>query len=375
MSLGIYLHIPFCDQICLYCDFAKEVANDDKKERYLDALIQEMTTYRETGQDATTLYIGGGTPSALSLEQLQRLLQAVRELFPGPFEEFTIEVNPNHMSLAMAQLFQTHGVNRVSLGAQTFHEAQLKFLRRTHEVQDVFHAVDCLRKVGIHNISIDCMFALPNQTEEALMYDLQQLCALNVPHISYYGLILEEKTALYQWVEQRRVEMPDDAVQAHYYERVISTLKDAGYEHYEISNFALKGQYSRHNLIYWRNQPYLGCGAGAHGRLGYERYANERSVKKYIEAVARQQTGLAYRYPFKELEDTFLMGLRLHEGVFVPTLEEKHDFKLWERYPDLDLLFKRKWVTYEAGWLKLTEAGRYFGNDVFELFYGGDDSA
>lgn len=375
MSLGIYLHIPFCDRICLYCDFAKEVAHSDKKDRYLDALIQEMTFYKDSAKNATTLYIGGGTPTALSLSQLERLFKAVQTIFPGPFEEFTLEGNPNHITREMAELLALHGVNRVSLGAQTFNETQLKFLRRTHQVNDVYHAVDCLRAVGIENISIDCLFGLPNQSEEELRFDLEQLCALKVPHISYYGLILEEKTALYQWVEQRRVEMPDDAVQARHYERVITTLKAAGYEHYEISNFALEGRYSHHNLIYWRNLPYLGCGAGAHGRLENQRYANERSVKKYIEAVHLQKTGLAYRYPFKALEDTFLMGLRLHEGVYVPPLENTHGFNLLKRYPELDLLLKREWVTYRDGWLRLTEVGRYFGNEVFELFYGGDDDA
>lgn len=375
MRLGVYVHVPFCDRICVYCDFAKEVANDTKKAQYLDALEEEMAYYQDFFKHARTLYVGGGTPTALPYPLLERLLQHLSSRLPmDALEEFTIEANPNDVTQEIAQLFKRYGVNRVSLGVQTFANHHLNFLNRTHQAQDVKLAVQILRDAGINNLNLDMMFALPNQTLTELKDDLEQLTQFDVNHVSYYSLILEEKTPLYLKVAQGEVLMPDEQEEGLYFQTVIETLKAAGYEHYEISNFAKPSAQSKHNRIYWENHPYVGLGPSAHGRLGNTRYGNVRSIKKYITSVQSVGHAQAEQYAFNDVEDTLLMGLRLREGVHVQTLEARIGGSLYERYPKLTTFVEQGLLKEENGHLSFTDQGLFLGNVVFSEFIGdGDD--
>lgn len=374
MRLGVYVHVPFCDRICVYCDFAKEVANDSKKAQYLEALISETAHYKLFFKHAKTLYIGGGTPTALPDHMLEHLLRHLSEnIAVNTLEEFTIEANPNDITQELASLFKQYGVNRVSLGVQTFSHHHLRFLNRTHRAEDVKQAIKILRDSGITNLNLDMMFALPDQTLEELRHDLHQLIDFEVPHISYYSLILEEKTPLYLKVAKGEVTMPEEQEEGLYFQTVIETLKEAGYTHYEVSNFATFGAQSKHNRIYWENEPYVGLGPSAHGRLENTRYGNVRSIKKYFEQVKLLGHAQEEQYAFNEVEDSLLMGLRLLEGIKVKDLESTLGAPLYQHYPKLLTFIEQGLLQEKNGYLSLTNRGLFLGNVVFLEFIGDQD--
>lgn len=374
MPLGVYVHVPFCDRLCIYCDFAKEIASDEKKGAYVEALEKESRHYDAAFKHATTLYIGGGTPTALPIPLLKRLLHHLTQVINIPqLEEFTIEANPNDITPELVQMLLTHGVNRISLGVQTFHDHHLQFLNRTHQTHHIKQAVTTLREGGLNNINLDMMFALPNQTLDELKEDLKEVVALNVPHISYYSLILEEKTPLYQKVLKGQITMVEEHLEAQMFEKVIRTLRAKGYDHYEISNYAHKEKQSKHNRIYWENQPYVGLGPSAHGRLGAIRYGNQRSIKKYIEQINQQGHAQDERYAFNDLEDTLMMGLRLREGINLHLLETRLNKNIFAAYPKLRTFIDQGLLSYQEGQLTLTDRGLFLGNEVFEMFVGDAD--
>jgi len=375
LPLGVYVHVPFCDRLCLYCDFAKEIAHDDKKAAYVEALIKESRHYEAAFKHATTLYIGGGTPTALPMPLLTQLLKHLTQIIDvQQLDEFTMEANPNDITPELVQLLVAHGVNRISLGVQTFHNHHLKFLNRTHQTHHIKQAVAHLREGGLSNINLDMMFALPYQTLDELKIDLSEVVALKVPHISYYSLILEEKTPLYFQVLKGQVTMLEEHIEAQMFGEVIQTLRAKGYDHYEISNYAHHEKQSKHNRIYWENHPYVGLGPSAHGRLDQTRYGNQRSIKKYIEQVNHMGHAQHEHYAFNDLEDTMMMGLRLREGINLKTLEKRLNKNVFERYPNLQIFIDQGLLSYQEDQLALTDRGLFLGNEVFELFVGeGDD--
>ncbi len=374
MSLGVYVHVPFCDRLCIYCDFAKEIANDEKKVAYVEALEKESRYYDAAFKHATTLYLGGGTPTVLPIPLLKRLIQHLAQWIDiDQLEEFTIEANPNDITPELVHMLVAQGVNRISLGVQTFHNHHLKFLNRTHQTHHIKQALSTLREGGLSNINLDMMFALPYQTLEELKEDLNHVIALEVPHISYYSLILEEKTPLYSKVLKGQVAMLEEHLEAQMFEEVIQTLRAKGYDHYEISNYAHRDKQSKHNRIYWENQPYVGLGPSAHGRLGATRYGNQRSIKKYIEQINQQGHAQNERYAFNDLADTMMMGLRLREGINLNHLETRLNKNVFACYPKLQTFIDQGLLSYQQGQLALTDRGLFLGNEVFEMFVGDAD--
>ncbi len=366
---GLYIHIPFCQSICTYCDFAKEIATPKKQANYIDALIQEFHGYKEEHKALTTIYIGGGTPSALKNDDLDRLLATIYDhISMQTIEEYTVECNPNDVTVEKAKLLKKYGVNRISLGVQTFNDHHLKFINRDHREADIYQALTILREVGFDNISLDMMFGLVGQTLDELNDDLQKVIRLNPNHISYYSLILEEATPLFYLVNKGQVTMIDDDLEGSMYETVMDTLIEAKYAQYEISNFAKKDYASKHNTIYWKNDDYVGIGASSHGKLNNKRYANIRSVKRYIESVASRGMPENTSYPYEPLRDYLLMGLRLLEGVSLDAIKERFDVDLLEHYPKLNPMLEQGFLTIEQNHLKFTRRGLLLGNDVFVLF-------
>jgi len=366
---GVYIHIPFCKAICTYCDFAKELAKPEKKASYIDALIKEITTKTLLYKDVKTLYIGGGTPSSLEFDLLEHLFKALKSTFNlSDITEFTIECNPNDITKEKAALFKQYGVNRISLGVQTFNESHLKFLNRKHTNEDVKQSIEIFRSVGIHNISIDLIFSLVNQTLEEIQEDLTCFLKYDLPHLSFYSLIFEEDTKLYHLYEQGKVMMNDDSLEATMYATIIDTLVKANYTHYEISNFAKDNFESEHNKIYWHNDDYIGLGAGAHGKIHGYRYANIRSAQKYIDAMNLHQNAEEYRYPYEPERDYLLMGFRLLEGINLETFKHRFNHDLLETYPALKEKINQKLLIIENGTLKFTRKGLFLGNEIFSLF-------
>ena len=337
---GIYVHIPFCKSRCIYCGFYSTTGLD-LRQRYVDAVCREISI---RGTEVCTIYLGGGTPSQLTIQQLRQIFEALYIYNKVETEtEVTIEVNPDDITEEFAKALKTLPVNRISMGIQTFDDQRLRFLRRRHTSDQAINAVKTLRHAGFQNISIDLMYGFPEETLEEWKSDLSQAIALNVEHISTYCLMIEEDTPLYQQFRQGHIVEPDEELERQMYEVLIDQLQTAGYEHYEISNFARIGYRSRHNSSYWTGIPYIGIGAAAHSYDLKSRSWNVADIQQYIEGMERGERifeeeviddGTRYN-------DTITVALRTKEGINLSLLsKEYHDYliKNARRYIDDGLL-------------------------------------
>lgn len=324
---GLYLHIPFCESRCIYCGFFSSTLLKERQ-AYVDALCRELALRRNElgGEVVETIYLGGGTPSMLTPPQLQQLFAAIGEHYRvAPGAEVTMECNPDDVTEDFCEALSGLPVNRVSMGAQTFSDARLRFLHRRHQSADVAKAVECLRRVGVQNISIDLMFGFPGETLAEWTADIDAALALGVEHLSAYSLMYEEGTALYRLLEEGRVEEIDEELYRQMYDRLIDRLTAAGYEHYEISNFAKPARRSRHNSSYWTGAPYMGIGAAAHSYDRNTRSWNVADLNQYIKAIGegrlpleRETLDEATRY-----DDLIVTALRTREGIDLTALPEK----------------------------------------------------
>ncbi len=363
---GTYIHIPFCDKLCTYCDFAKEIAKPEKKRAYLKALFYEMQLSEALLKTTDTVYIGGGTPTALDDEDFETLLKTIHTYVPvADLKEFTIEANPMSLTQEKARLMKAYGVTRVSLGVQTFNDALLTLINRDHRHKDVIQALQILDATGLNHYSLDIMFGLPTQTMESFKKDLERFIAVKAAHYSIYALILEDNTRLKHQIKQGLLQLPDDDTVADMYGHIIQRMQEEGYDHYEISSFARPGMRSVHNPIYWRNEAYLGLGAGAHGRLGDTRYENIRSVKKYTEAMLEKGLDARLPYPYEPIHDTLLMGLRMKEGISVQSFIQRFGVHPLTRFKGLNDRLEEGLITIENDRLQLTDKGLFFANNVW----------
>ena len=318
---GLYIHIPFCKSRCIYCGFYSTTSLR-QRQRYVDALCREMEM-RKTDTPIGTIYLGGGTPSQLSIPQLQQLFDTIykyNKVSEGA--EVTIECNPDDVTKAFAKAVSLLPVNRVSMGAQTFNDERLRFLRRRHTSAQVAAAIDRLREAGIQNISIDLMYGFPEETLEDWEADIRQACSLKVEHISSYCLMIEEGTPL----ARLGMEPCDEETERTMYDTLIDRLEAAGYEHYEISNFARPGYLSRHNSSYWNDTLYIGLGAAAHSYDGKGRQWNVADIGQYI-ADIEEGTIPCEREELDDdthYNDRITVALRTREGLDLTTLSERH---------------------------------------------------
>lgn len=361
---GLYIHIPFCEKICHYCDFVKQVPKNDLViDDYITALINEIDSYEDEFELINTIYIGGGTPSVLNPTQLERLLKALNQIKPT---EFTIEVNPESYSFAKGLIMQKYGVNRVSLGVQSFNDKILKYINRSHTKEQVFNVVNNLKMLGITNISVDLIYAIPGQTKMMLYEDLEQIKLLDIKHVACYSLILEEKTYFHHQYMKGNFKQVDNELEGNMFEIVITELKKQGFMHYEISNFAKdKSFYSKHNLLYWTLGDYIGVGLGAHGFINKSRTYNVKSLNQYKD----NRKPLIVTQTKKDLlTDKLIFGLRLLDGLKISEIEEEYQFKLLDKYPLINNSIKDGLVFYDGTNLRLTHKGIFLGNRVFEVF-------
>lgn len=382
MNASIYIHIPFCKSRCVYCGFYSSTLSE-LRDVYVDALCHELTLRKDyLPADATiqTLYIGGGTPSQLTEVQLSRLLSNIYNNVGKP-KEVTVECNPDDVTDAYARHLQSCGVNRVSMGAQTFDDNRLRFLGRRHNAVQVADAMQSLRKAGIENISIDLMFGFPKQTHEEWTADIRQAVALSPEHISAYSLMYEEGTPLHSMLERGLVEEIDEELSRKMYDTLCDMLQDAGYEHYEISNFArvvektqpktaaCEGYRSHHNSGYWNGTPYLGLGAAAHSFDGKSRQWNVSDVRQYIDSIQRDVIPCE-REVLDEViryNDLIVTALRTRDGICLSRLTED----LGDDFRDYLLRNAQKNValgllTIEDDHIHLTRKGLYVSDLVME---------
>lgn len=374
MPKGLYLHIPFCDHICTYCDFPKLLTKGQRHREYIEALIEELRIYqKQVGfNQLESIYIGGGTPTALSVEQIQPLFDFLNQNIPlHQIKEFSIEANPENLTSDKIQFLKQQGVNRFSLGVQTFHEGLLKRIGRKHQAQQVHQAIANLKECGVDNINLDLIYAIPGQTIEQLSEDLRQAICLEVEHISAYSLIVEEHTQLYLAYMRDQIELTDNEVEANMYQVVIQTLTEVGYQHYEISNYA-KTKPSLHNQWYWKNETYIGAGLGAHGYLNGQRYQNTRSINTYIESLKNHTLPTVEIHTLtveEKLEEEMFLGLRLLDGVNLDAVSHKYQVDLDEIYGKaFEGLIQKGYLEKNESIIRLTPSGLLMANEVFEQF-------
>ncbi len=367
---SIYIHIPFCQSRCVYCGFYSQTVLT-YRQAYIDAVCREYDLrhdYLPAGSRVHTLYIGGGTPSQLTVAQIEQLFHHIYNNVDG-CEEVTIECNPDDVTADFYARLPHWPVNRVSMGVQTFDDRRLQFLHRRHCASQAVEAYHRLREAGISNVSIDLMFGFPGQTIDEWHSDLDRALALRPEHLSAYSLMYEEGTPLYAMLQRGEIEETDDEQSRAMYDLLCDQLQAAGYEHYEISNFALPGHRSRHNSGYWHGTPYLGLGAAAHSYDGSSRQWNVSDVKAYIESIGRGEIPFerevlddAMRY-----NDLIVTALRTREGIDLRQLGET----LGARYVQHLTESTRKDIALgllcvEGDRMRLTRKGLYVSDAVME---------
>ncbi|HGK6950331.1 TPA: radical SAM family heme chaperone HemW [Streptococcus agalactiae] len=365
-----YVHIPFCTQICYYCDFSKVFIKNQPVDAYLQALIREFRSYDIT--ELRTLYIGGGTPTSISAVQLDYLLtELIRDLNLNTLEEFTIEANPGDLTVDKIEVLQKSAVNRVSLGVQTFNDKHLKRIGRSHNEAQIYSTIDALKTAGFQNISIDLIYALPGQTMDDVRSNVAKALSLNIPHLSLYSLILEHHTVFMNKMRRGKLHLPTEDLEAEMFEYIISEMERNGFEHYEISNFTKPGFESRHNLMYWDNVEYYGVGAGASGYLDGIRYRNRGPIQHYLKGVSEGNARLSEEVLSKNemMEEELFLGLRKKEGVSIGKFEQKFGMSFEKRYGQIVQELQSDGLLKENnGFIQMTKKGLFLGDTVAEKF-------
>lgn len=372
---GIYIHIPFCKQRCIYCDFYT-TTNLIDRQNYMDALCREAELRKDyiEGEVVNTIYFGGGTPSLLQSADFEQIFHSLYKNFNVSADaEITLEANPDDLSSDYIKLLQDLPVNRLSMGVQSFNDRELKFLNRRHDAKQAIDVVQKCRKAGFNNISIDLMYGLPEQTMDIWKYNLHQAVELDVQHISAYHLIYEEKTKLYRLLEKGRVKTIEENLSVDMFSEMIDQFRQAGFEHYEISNFAKEGFISKHNSSYWLGTKYLGLGSSAHSFDGENRAWNISSVKEYIKGIDGQNPDITMEYLDENMRynDFILTGLRTKWGVDLKQLEQKFgDLKLNYCLQNIQKHIDRDKVIKVEDKLKLTQDGIFISDDIMsDLMY------
>ena len=365
-----YVHIPFCTQICYYCDFSKVFIKNQPVDSYLEHLLQEFHSYDI--QKLRTLYIGGGTPTALSAPQLETLLDGLtKNLDLSVLEELTIEANPGDLDADKIAVLKNSAVNRVSLGVQTFDDKMLKKIGRSHLEKDIYENIDRLKLAGFDNISIDLIYALPGQTMDQVKDNVEKAITLDIPHMSLYSLILENHTVFMNRMRRGKLPLPKEELEAEMFEYIIEELEQSGFEHYEISNFSKPGFESRHNLMYWDNAEYYGIGAGASGYVNGVRYKNHGPIRHYLSAVEAGNARVTEEHlsQREQMEEEMFLGLRKKSGVSITRFEEKFGTSFEDLYGQVVRnLCHQGLLQVEGQQIRMTKKGLFLGDTVAEQF-------
>lgn len=377
MINAAYLHIPFCEHICHYCDFNKVFLKGQPVEDYLKALDREMkmTLEKHPTNGLDTIFVGGGTPTSLNEQQLYTFCESINTNLPkSDAVEFSFEANPGDLSIEKLQILKDAGVNRISLGVQTFNEDLLKRIGRVHRAKDVYQTIENAKKVGFNNISIDLIFSLPSQTVEDFKESLTEAFSLDIQHYSAYSLIIEPKTVFYNLLKKGKLPTPGEDIEAKMYEILMDEMENHGYNQYEISNFSKPGYESKHNLTYWNNEYYYGFGAGAHCYVDGHRRSNSGPLKKYMDQINSGNLPVFDDHKVtkaEQMEEEMFLGLRKTKGVSISHFIEKFDqdpLQIFKK--EIDDLAGKQWIEVKNDNIYLTKTGRFLGNEVFQAFLG-----
>ncbi|SHI70798.1 radical SAM family heme chaperone HemW [Lutispora thermophila] len=371
-NVGLYIHIPFCMRKCLYCDFNSYSNKDIYENYYIEALIKELKYYLDAQEYRfRTIFIGGGTPTIINPENIAKIMETIEKNIEKD-AEITIECNPGTIDKNKIDIYKTIGINRISIGLQAWQDDLLKAIGRIHKRDDFLNSFKLFREHGFNNINVDLMFSLPGQNIDMWLETLENVCVLGVEHISCYSLIVEEGTPIHRLIQSGELRTPDEDMDREMYRLAKNTLEAHGLRQYEISNFAKEGFCCAHNLIYWRNEEYIGVGAGSHSKIDNRRFWNYEDLNVYINCL---QKGIL---PIKdseiigfeeELWETIILGLRLNSGLNISEINKKYNINFLKRYEDTikklegDLL-----IVKEGNSINLTDKGRDLSNRVFIEF-------
>ena len=372
---GLYIHIPFCLRKCNYCDFISYDYNHELAEEFLLALFSEFKLLKERydSPQLDTVYFGGGTPTCLSGEELARILEEVANTFSiAEGAEITCEMNPATGLKEDLEVMKEAGFNRLSIGVQAFDDETLNYLGRVHNLEQILETYRLARQVGFDNINLDLIFAIPGQTKEGWRKSLKEVLRLNPEHLSLYNLKIEEDTPFYRMLEADELEPADEDIEYWMYKEAIDMLEEAGFEHYEISNFARPGHRSRHNMGYWQYKPYLAAGPAAHGFDGKRRYYNLSHLEDYRDHLAKGRLPWVEELELsqqEQMEEYLFMGLRVVDGIDITDFEKRFGKSIYQIYGDrIKKLINRQLLQLNDNRLSLTPEGFFLGNEVFAEF-------
>ena len=356
---SVYIHIPFCKSICSYCDFCKMYYHGPWVTKYLNALAKEVDE-RYEGEEIKTLYIGGGTPSSLTLKDIKYLFEIVGKFKLSSDCEVSFECNLNDINEELLRTLKDCGVNRLSIGIESFNEDKLKFMERSHTYEEAKYVMKIARYYGFDNINVDLIYALPTEDMSVLKRDISLLLKLDVEHISTYSLIIENNTALFN----KKIKNVSEELDAKMYKYICKKLKKKNYIHYEVSNFAKEGKESKHNLTYWNNEEYYGFGVGAHGYINNMRYENTRSLSKYMNDSYRLEELLVSNQ--EEMENEVILGLRKLKGISVSDFERKYQRSIFEAF-NLEKAILKSYLVQKGDYLYIPEDKIYIMNEIINM--------
>lgn len=365
MIKSLYVHIPFCIKKCLYCDF-NSCANRKLEDKYIDSLMKEIESI-SVGK-FETIFIGGGTPTILSMCNLEKLLNSLLRFNPS---EYTVEANPGTLTKEKLQLLQNKGVNRLSIGLQAWQDELLKSLGRIHNIDEFLHGYELARQNGFKNINIDLMFGIPGQSIDNWIETLSNVVKLSPEHLSCYSLIVEEGTPYYDMNEKGLLNLPSEDIERQMYYYAVDKLKDSGYSQYEISNFAKEGFKCKHNLTYWKDEEYIGVGAGSHSYVGNKRYSNHKDINEYIKGIEKGKIIDQENYLTKddEISEFMFLGLRLTSGINKAEFKQRFGFEIERIYSkQIDENISKGLIEIQNNDIRLTKRGVDLSNQVFVSF-------
>jgi oxygen-independent coproporphyrinogen III oxidase len=375
VSFGLYIHIPFCQSKCHYCHFVTLPFRPELEERYQKAIIRELELFSSNPANEKTdsIYFGGGTPSIVPAGRISNLISECRKRYSIAIDcEISLEANPGTLTKDKALEFHDIGVNRISIGAQSFDNSELAVIGRIHSADMIVESLYILRKIGFSNINLDLMLGLPRQTAQSWRRNLEKLVELAVPHVSVYMLDLDDQCRLHSLIANGAIQIPDEDLISDLYLETIHFLSSCGYRQYEISNFAREGFSCRHNLKYWMREPVLGFGLGSHSFNGKIRYANNSKIDEYMLSIEKGNSPAIWHDPVSEaqaVEETLFLGLRLNKGVNWEFLRELCSKDRRDRYEDsFKKLLNEGWIEWKDAIVRLTPSGMLISNEIFQLF-------
>lgn len=366
---SLYIHIPFCDHICSYCDFYKMLSNNDTVSKYIQYLEKELILKKQYLNDIEHIFIGGGTPSSIGAHNLQFLFDSLKKhLDFTQIVEFSIECNPKDITNELVSLFKQNGVNRISLGIQSLNNKKLKLLNRNHNKKDVLNALKIIKNNNFHNYNVDIMYGLPGDSFKLVRKDINILKKFKNTHFSCYSLILEERTILYNKYLKGDFKPFNEDKEAKLYYKIQKFLEKNKYMQYETSNFCIQGHECLYNLNTWKNQKYLGIGTSASYYIDNKRFTNIRNIKKYFNFLDNKEENLYIEEYEIDTEtmmfEEIMLGLRLNEGVNILKFEEKYNFNIFKKFPNINFLINNNLLEHKNDKIYIPKNKMYISNSI-----------